>query len=145
MTVLDAYAVIALLRDEYAAPEVVEILDSERPASLTPLGAAEVVDQLIRVAGADRDTAVLDVAQLGLDEPQPLDHRTALRAGLLRARHYRRRHCEISRADCVAAETARARREPLATSDPDLLATCHAEGIAVLVLPDSSGGRWQTR
>ncbi len=141
MTVLDAYAVLALLRDEPAAPGVARLLGGGQPASLTPLGVAEVVDQLVRAHGADPDTAVLDVAQLGLDEPVPLDHRTALRGRAARARRYRRR-CEISVADCVAAETARARGEPLATADPDLLDACSAEGIEVVVLPDSTGREW---
>ena len=145
MTVLDAYAVLALLRDEPAAADVASIVDDDPQASLTPLGAAEVIDQLIRISDADPATAVLDLAQLGLADPEPLEPQTALRAGLLRAKHYRRRRCEISLADCVAAESARTRGSPLATADPDLLTTCDAEGIDMIVLPDSAGTRWSPR
>jgi len=42
-------------------------------------------------------------------------------------------------ADCIAAQTARSKAEPLATSDPHLLDLCHAEGIATVVLPGSDG------
>lgn len=40
-------------------------------------------------------------------------------------------------ADCIAAEVARSRAEPLATSDPDLLDLCHVEDVARTVLPRS--------
>ncbi len=143
MTVLDSYAVLALLGDEPAAADVVALLQPNADASLTALGVAEVVDHLVRITGVDADAAVLDLAQLGLADPDPVDGQVALRAGLLRARHYRRRRCEVSMADCVAAETARSRQVPLATADPDLLTTCHAEDIDTIVLPDSAGRRWQ--
>ena len=60
----------------------------------------------------------------------------------LRARHYHRRVRAISLADCVAAEVARRVGSPLATSDPHLLDTCHAEGIAYVALPDTRGATW---
>jgi hypothetical protein len=45
-------------------------------------------------------------------------------------------------ADCIAAEAARSRREPLATSDPHLLDLCHMEDIGRHVLPGSDGPTW---
>jgi predicted nucleic acid-binding protein len=66
-----------------------------------------------------------------------------MRSGLLRARHYHRRDWAVSLADCVAAETARARGAPVATADPHLLDMCRDEDIAVLALPDSTGHTWQ--
>jgi predicted nucleic acid-binding protein len=45
-------------------------------------------------------------------------------------------------ADCIAAQTARAKGEPLATADPHLLDLCHAENIGTFVLPGSDGTRW---
>ncbi len=142
MILLDAYAVIALLRDEPAAAEVQRLLEAGEGAALPPLGVAEVLDYLVRLAGVDEDEAALDLAQLRLDAPAPLDASTAARAGLLRARHYHRRDRAVSLADCVAAETARALGVPLATSDPHLLALCAAEAIEVLALPDSTGAVW---
>ena len=141
MTVLDAYAVLALLKDEPAAAEVQRLLDAGTGA-LTALGVAEVVDHLVRLVGTDEEDAALDVAQLGLASPDPVDGELALQAGLLRARHYHRRNCAVSLADCVAAESARSLGSAVATSDPHLLDVCRDEGIGVVPLPDSSGNTW---
>ena len=141
MTVLDAYAVLALLKGEPAAPEVQRLLDSGTGA-LTALGVAEVVDHLVRLVGVSEEDAALDVAQLGLAGPDPIDGDLALQAGLLRARHYHRRNRAVSLADCVAAEAARSLGSPLATSDSHLLDVCRDEGIGVVPLPDSSGNTW---
>jgi PIN domain nuclease of toxin-antitoxin system len=106
VTLLDAFAVIALLRDEPAAASVRQLL-TEDDASMTALGIAEVVDHLVRFAGASEDDAVLDVAQLGLAAAVVTDDSIALHAGLLRARHYDRRARDVSLADCVLAASAR--------------------------------------
>lgn len=142
MIVLDAYAVIAYLRDEPAASLVGPLLAEHPDAAVSVLGVAEVLDYLVRLAGADEDSAALDVAQLGLADPQPLTTDLAIRAGLLRARRYHRRECAISLADRVAAETARAAAAPLVSSDAHLLQTCHHEGIPFIALPDRHGNTW---
>ncbi len=144
MIVLDSYAVLALLKGEAAADQVSELLAGEEETALTALGVAEVVDHLIRLAGAEEDDAVLDMAQLGLDSPPPVDADLALRAGMLRARHYHRKIRAVSLADCIAAETARGTGSPLASADPHLLDLCHDEGLGVIVLPDSSGQTWSS-
>lgn len=141
MTVLDAYAVVAHLRDEPAAAEVSPLLEAG-DAALTAVGLGEVMDHLVRHVGADEEDATLDLAQLGLLEATAVDPRIGAAAGRLRARHYHRIRCSVSMADCIAAETARHRVEALATSDPHLLDVCHAEGIAVIVLAGSDGSRW---
>ncbi|MGC1289494.1 MAG: hypothetical protein WA895_41775, partial [Streptosporangiaceae bacterium] len=46
----------------------------------------------------------------------------------IRARRYHRDRAAISLADCVAASTALAARQPLATADPALAAALRAEG-----------------
>lgn len=140
-TVLDAFAVLALLRGEPAA-EAVSTLIETGEGILTPLGVAEVVDHLVRIVGVGEDDAVLDLAQLGLADPQPLTATVALRAGLLRARHYHRTARAVSLADCVAAETARTLDASVATSDPHLLDLCRDEGIDLIPLPDSRGNTW---
>ena len=142
MIVLDAYAVIAALRGEPAAPEVAALLRAEEASTLTPLGVAEVVDRLVRGAGADPDDVVLDLGELGLADPDPLDARIALRAGMLRARRYHRTRCAVSLADCVVVEVARHLDASVATSDAQLLDVCAAEGVVALPLPDSAGNRW---
>jgi predicted nucleic acid-binding protein len=140
--VLDSFGVVAALLGEPAASEVAALLRDQRPVTLTPLGVAEVVDRLVRIAGADPDEVVLDLAELGLADPDPLDAAVAIRAAMLRARRYHRTRCAVSLADCVTAEVARERGAALATGDPHLLDVCAAEAIEVLVLPDSHGERW---
>ena len=142
MTVLDAHAVLALLKDEPAADPVECLIRDGSVVSLTTLGVAEVVDHLVRLVGAGEDDAMLDMAQLGLAAPLVVDEVIGVHAGLLRARHYHRRERAVSMADCVAAEVARSVDRPLATSDPHLLDTCAAEAIDCIVLPDSSGTIW---
>ncbi|MFP5317528.1 MAG: PIN domain-containing protein [Acidimicrobiia bacterium] len=141
MTVLDAYAVLAYLKDEPSADEVRPLIEAG-DASLTAVGVAEVIDHLVRLAGADEEDAALDLAQLGLLDGIAVDSTIGAMSGRLRARHYHRTRSPISLADCVAAEVARARREPLATADQSLLDVCHAEGIHVTVLTTSDGSRW---
>ncbi|MEW6155627.1 MAG: PIN domain-containing protein [Actinomycetota bacterium] len=141
MTVLDAYAVLAFLKGEAAAPEV-RVLLAGGDASLTSLGVAEVIDHLVRIVGADEEDAALDVAQLGLLDGMAVDATLGLAASRLRARHYHRSRCAVSLADCVSAEAARSGSRPLATSDPHLLDVCHTEGVGVVVLPATNGSRW---
>lgn len=140
--VLDAYAVLALLKGEAATPEVRTLLEGIEPAALTSVGVAEVLDLLVRVAGVDEEDATLDVAQLGLLNAHVLDDRTAAAAGRLRARRYHRKRCAVSLADCIAAESARDLGARLATADPHLLDVCHAEGIGTHPLPASDGTTW---
>lgn len=140
--ILDAYAVLALLKGEPAAVDVQRLLESEQVAVLTVVGVAEVLDHVVRLEGATEEDAALDLAQLGLAEAIPVDGGLAARAGLLRARHYHRTTRAVSLADCVAAEVARAEGSPLVTADPHLLELCRDEGIDTVVLPDSSGRSW---
>jgi PIN domain nuclease of toxin-antitoxin system len=141
LTILDAYAVLAFLKGESSAGEV-ERLIRAGGAALTAVGVAEVLDHLIRVAGADEEGATIDVAQLGLEAAMSVDGTSAAAASRLRARHYHRTRCPVSVADCVAAEAARASHRPLASSDPPLLDLCHNEHIPMIVLPGSDGSTW---
>jgi predicted nucleic acid-binding protein len=141
LIVLDAYAVIAFLRDEPAADEVASLMRSDAVA-LTAVGLGEVVDQLTRLAGVDEDDVFLDLAEMGLGDALAIDARAGGQAGRLRARYYHRTRCAVSMADCVAAVIAREGAMPLVTSDPHLLDLCHAEGIDAVVLSGSKGTRW---
>jgi PIN domain nuclease of toxin-antitoxin system len=141
VTILDAYAVIGFLRDEPAAEHVRPLLE-HGDAALTAVGLAEVLDHLVRLAKADEDDAALDLAQLGLLDPVPVDAALGSAAGRLRARRYHRTRCAVSMADCIAAETARASGRPLTTADPHLLDLCGAEGIPTIPLPASDGTTW---
>ena len=137
---LDAFAVVALLRGEPAAEEVRSLLPE---AVLTSTGLAEVVDQLVRVHGQDADEVVLDLAELGLLDAMPVDPSDGVAVGLLRAAHYHRARRAVSLADCVVAQAARRLGAAVATADPHLLDLCHEEGIEVIALPSSSGSRWR--
>ena len=141
MTVLDAFAVIALLKGEPASAQVQALIEAGGCA-LTTLGVAEVVDHLVRLVGASDEDAVLDVAQLGLDASIELDEAAAIQGALLRARHCNKKSRQVSLADCVAASAARTGQTAVATSDPHLLDLCNHERIAVITLPDSSGALW---
>ncbi len=91
------------------------------------------------------DEVVLDLAELGLLDPEPLTRTMCLGAGRLRPRHYHRTSRSVSLADCVAAAAAQTLERPLATSDPHLLDLCHDESIRTSPLPDSTGRRWLPR
>jgi predicted nucleic acid-binding protein len=140
VTVLDAYAVLSLLRDEPSAVAVGELVRGG--GRLTALGVSEVLDHLVRLVGAHEEDAVLDLAELGLLDAEVVDGSLGTRAGVLRAKHYHRTRRAVSLADCVAAEAARRLDLPLATSDPHLLDLCHEEEIASHPLPDSGGATW---
>lgn len=142
MIVLDAYAVLAFLKGEAAAPEVRSLLHARDRSALTVVGVAEVLDHLIRIVGADEEEAALDLAQLDLLDPLDLGERTAAAAGMLRARHYHRTRCAVSLADCVAAEITRNLGAQFATADPYLLEVCHRESIGIFILTASTGTKW---
>lgn len=146
MILLDAYAVLAYLTDEAAAPMVAELLEGGDELALATPNLAEVLDHLVRRLGADPDEAVLDLAELGLTIVI-LDVVTGRHAGLLRARHYHRERRAVSLADCMAAAVAinDPTIERLATADPHLLDLLHEEQAEVLVLPDSTGDVWTPR
>lgn len=140
MVVLDAFAVLALLKGEPAAREVRALLGD---ACLTSTGVAEVIDQLVRVLGHDVEDVVLDLAELGMLDALGVEAVDGLQAGLLRAEHYHRSRRAVSLADCVVAHAGRRHDARVATADPHLLDLCHAEAIPFIALPDSTGHRWQ--
>jgi PIN domain nuclease of toxin-antitoxin system len=141
MIVLDAYAVLAYLRDEHAAGEVGELL--AEPTVLTAVNAAEVLDQLVRVYGCDADDVHADLAMLAHAGMRlgDISAEVGMLAGRLRARHYHREHMAVSLADCVAAAAALSAGRPLATADPPLARLIRAEGGEIHALPDSKGQR----
>ncbi|MGL5931044.1 MAG: PIN domain-containing protein [Dermatophilaceae bacterium] len=141
MTVLDAYAVIAFLRGEPGAGDVVPLLDE--PTVMSTVNAAEVVDQLVRVWKFDADDVHGDLALLARVGMQivPATADEGLAAGRLRASHYHRERCAVSLADCMAAASALGRQRPLATADPALAAIVRAEGGTIVPIASSSGAK----
>lgn len=138
--VLDAYAVVAALVGERARADVEPLLPK---GVLSAPNAAEVLDVCVRVHANDKRVVRERIGWLvtGGLELAPLDPDLALAAGALRARHYRKRDCEISHGDCFALALAKQRKAPLATADPDLASVARAEDVEVFGLPDSRGRR----
>ncbi|HZI97722.1 MAG TPA: PIN domain-containing protein [Actinomycetales bacterium] len=139
MTVLDAYAVLAYLRNETAAEPVADLLRSS--TVLPAVNAAEVIDQLVRVHQRDPDDIHADLALLSHAGMylSPVTADAGMLAGRLRARHYHRERRAVSLADCVAAATALSTGRPLATADPALATMIRAEGGSLHALPSSAG------
>ena len=133
VTVLDAFAVVALLREEPAAELVAGIVRS--PTTLTSVNAAEVVDRLARRYGWDEDDVETDLQLLGIAgmEMIPVTVALGLEAGRLRTRYHDRDDAAISLADCVAAAAALHLERPIATADPALAAVVRAEAVGAQV------------
>jgi len=140
--VLDAYPVVALLGNEPAAAEIGQLILHETAVIPAP-NLAEAIDQLGRGhrIAEDRTRSAIESLQESTDlRIRPVDERAAWRAGTLRVRHYRRRDCPVSIADCLLLAVT-GPEDRVATADPQVLAVAQAEGIAWIALPDSTGQR----
>ena len=141
MIVLDAYALVAVALEEPAAGEVDELL-REGDCAVTTTNLAELVDQLVRRVGIDADVVTERIEAL-LDGPitvRVLDRERAVRAGLLRARHYQPKTAELSLADCVVLASLD-EGDVVATADPPLARITRELGFDVIALADSRGRR----
>lgn len=130
---LDAFALIAYLGDEPAAPEVQRMLWEDSPA-MSSVQVAEVVDRMIRVYGADADEIEILPSALGI-EIVAFEAGMGLTAGLLRSRYYLETGRSLSLADCACAATALHTGYAVATADPILAEVLTAEGAQVRRLP----------
>ncbi len=135
MIVLDAYALLAYLRDETAAGAV-EALLRGGDCVINTVNLAEVLDQLARV---DRvDMREVEGALSGLiggpvavattDEPM------SWRVAEIRARYYDRKERDLSLADCFLLASA-GPDDVIATADGDVASAAREEGIEVRRLP----------
>jgi predicted nucleic acid-binding protein len=139
LILLDANALISLLRGQPAAQEVATLL-REGNCAIPAACLAEVVDLLVRIY--EIEPLILS-ERLGalIDEVVPVlpaDQRIAWRAGELHATHYHRIRAALSLADCLLLATA----EPddrIATADAAVIATAQKLGIASTPLLDSRG------
>jgi PIN domain nuclease of toxin-antitoxin system len=140
ITLIDASALIALLGAEPAAGEVEQLLNDG--AAMTTLNLAEAIDRLKRRYDlqVERTRPVIEgllaknLTLLALGPAQ------AWRAGEIRAAHYHRSRCPISLADAVLLASTPPNGR-IASSDGVLLAVAASEGIATVVLQDSTGRR----
>jgi PIN domain nuclease of toxin-antitoxin system len=141
VTLLDAYALIALVADEPAAGEVEELLRGGG-CRASVVNVAETVDVSHRVHALTIDEirevlGPLFLEQLALVQP---DERHAWVAAELRGRYYHRDDRPLSLADCFLLAHA-GEDGAVATSDAPVAEVARSEGIAVVALPDSSGQR----
>lgn len=139
MILLDAYAVLALARNEAAASEV-EAVVRAHDVAVTATNYFEAADQLIRVTGWTPDETSERFALL-FDRAvsvRAVDERVAWDGAVLRAGHYDRNTCSVSLADCILLASA-GRDDIVATADPAVAAVARAEGIELIALPDSAG------
>lgn len=144
LTVLDAYAVVASIAGEPAAAEVDHLRSADgQGVRISTANVAEVIDRLVRVHGLTLAVVWerLRWMRSGGLEVVPVDEGIGRRAGELRASHYHRERSAVSLADCLALASAEAVGESLATPDPALAAMARAEGVDVVALPNSQGGR----
>lgn len=131
-TVLDAFALIAFLDDEPAAPDVAALL-ARGDAAISAVNLAEAADRKLRLSSVTAPELFEVVRSLPL-AVIPLAEAHAWRAAHLRVRHYQRRESAVSLADCCLVAVATA-ADRVATADPAVLRMAEAEGIGTVELP----------
>ena len=118
---VDAWALLALLRGEQPAADVVRrylrrARSGSLRASMSWINVGEVYYRLAQIAGAPRaDEALALVRALPIELVQARDT-TVLEAARLKASY------ALSYADAFAVATARRARAPVLTGDPEILA-----------------------
>jgi PIN domain nuclease of toxin-antitoxin system len=133
-TVLDAYALIALLLDEPAADEVDRILRSG-DAAVTSVNYGEALDRLVRARRIPEPRVraafepLLDASLRRID----VGFSVVETAARLRAKHYHRERRPLSLADCICVASAGS-DGAVATADEAILAMAEAEGIRSVAL-----------
>jgi uncharacterized protein with PIN domain len=132
--VLDSQPLIALLLEEPGAARVEGLLRAGG-TRVSAVSVAEALDVLTRREGLPTDEVELVLAGLlteALEGVVP-DVPTAFRAAEVRRRHFDRRSCRLSLADCFVVATARP-GDDVATGDRALLDVARAEGLGVIDL-----------
>jgi predicted nucleic acid-binding protein len=143
LTLLDAYALLALVADEPAAAEVDELLRGG-DCHVVIVNLAEAIDISARVHGlplADVRGALEPLFLSGvLTAVSPTDAE-AWAAARIRGAHYDRKERALSLADCFLLAQALADDDAVATADPPLATVARDEGVPVIALPDTAGNR----
>ena len=143
MTLIDAYGLVALIADEAAAAEVEELLRAG-DCHVVAINLAEAIDICQRVHEIDVEDVHRALEPLILSRTVSVavsDERIAWLASSLRVRHYNKKRCPVSMADCFLLAHAVSGDGALATADPDLARIARAEGATVIPLQDRSGNR----
>jgi predicted nucleic acid-binding protein len=143
LTLIDAYGLVALVADEPAASDVESLLRTGECRAVA-VNLAEAIDICRRVHGLSPDDLRVALEPLTLSGTLAVAvsaEREAWLAADLRARHYHRKECPLSLADCFLLAHALADGDALATSDPDLARVARLENATVVALPDRAGKR----
>lgn len=111
--VLDAWAAIAFVRGEPAAPRVRRTI--EQGAIISSINLGEVLYTLVRRSGDKLATEAVRGLRSALETESP-DWETTQEAALIKAHH------RLSYADAFAVATARRHQVPLLTGDPEIIA-----------------------
>lgn len=142
-TLLDAYALVALLAEEPAAEDVEQLL-RKGDCWVVVFNLAEAIDISSRVHGLRDDEVRQAVEPLVLGGSLSIltsADREAWAAANLRGKHYEKRSRALSLADCFLLAHALDHAWSIATADPPLAQAARAEGVEIFPLPDSSGNR----
>jgi len=137
LTLLDANALIAVIRGEPAMERVLGIL-GRGSVAMTTANLAEVYDRSVRRTGLPLEHVVEVIEPLfeGPIMPIAVDVDLARRAGGIRSQLYHRKHRPLALADCVLLAAAGA-NDRIASSDSDVLAVAAELGIETIELPPS--------
>lgn len=111
---LDAWAVLALVRDEPAAERVEELIDSGG-TTISAVNLGEVLYTLVRSHGLDRATKIANGVRQTVETVYP-DWLLVEAAALVKSRG------GLSYADSFCVATALRHNAPIATGDPEILA-----------------------
>jgi predicted nucleic acid-binding protein len=139
MTLLDANALIAVVRGEPAMEKVLSVI-REGSTAMTTVNISEVYDSVARKTGLSHGDIgdVIEPLLQGSIAPISVDVVLARRAAEIRSVHYHRKRQALSLADCVLLAAAEG-NDRIATADPDVLAVATKLGIGTIELPPSSG------
>lgn len=143
MTLLDAYALVALIVDEPAGDEVEELLRAG-DSGVVVANLAEAIDvsqRVYRLSAGEVRAAVEPLFLGGVSSAVASGESEAWQAAALRTKHYDRKNRALSLADCFLLAHAVDADAAIATADPPLAEAARSEGIEVIALPDPNGKR----
>ena len=139
MTLLDAYALVALLGDEPAATDVEDLLRIGQ-AAINAINFAEAIDVLYRIYSfpVESVNAALEPMVGAPLVVMPATEEQAWRAAHLRRTYYDRRTRPLSVADCFLLASAGG-GDVIATPDPAVAEVARKERLGLFALADSTG------
>jgi PIN domain nuclease of toxin-antitoxin system len=133
---LDAAPLIAFFTGGTGGSETFSLINGREPVAVTVVNLAEVFDVLNRAYGVS-DAEMRATVEPLIGDPLGVvspNVEAARRAGAIRARHYRKRTCELSLADCFLL-AAVGPDDRVATSDGVVLRVAGVEGLGTVPIP----------